>query len=108
MEIHSPKVKMASGKKPAVDIIFVKHFRPHLGLCCNLLFKKIFPFFFFWPGMVSGMAMSRWDGQLVCTASEDQSVKVFDVVNFGVCIDPAHHCPAFISVFHIKFEGIAA
>eukprot|EP00668_Euglena_longa_P001294 GGOE01001529.1.p1 GENE.GGOE01001529.1~~GGOE01001529.1.p1 ORF type:complete len:621 (-),score=183.00 GGOE01001529.1:278-2077(-) len=52
-------------KKLPIDIIFVKHFRPHLG-------------------MVSGMAMSKWDGQLICTASEDRSVKVFDVVNFDM------------------------
>jgi len=52
-------------KKLPVDIIFVKHFRPHLGSVC-------------------GATMSRWDGQVVCTAAEDRSVKVFDVINFDM------------------------
>ena len=52
-------------KKLPRDIIFVKHFRPHLVT-------------------ISGMTVSSWDGQLVCTTSEDRSVKVFDVVNFDM------------------------
>ena len=37
-----------------------------------------------WPsaGKVMGMSASS-DGLLLCTVSDDKSLKVFDVVNFG-------------------------
>jgi peptidylprolyl isomerase domain and WD repeat-containing protein 1 len=51
-------------KKQPVGIEFVKHFRSHLG-------------------PVTGLAASS-DGLLLCTCSVDQSVKIYDVVNFGM------------------------
>ena len=50
-------------KKQETGIEFVKHFRAHLG-------------------KVVGMATSS-DGLLLCTVSDDKSMKVFDIVNFG-------------------------
>eukprot|EP00906_Rhabdomonas_costata_P023244 RCo033472 len=52
-------------KKLPKDIIFVKHFRPHLSA-------------------ITAVALSCWDGQLLCTTSADRSVKVFDVINFDM------------------------
>ena len=50
-------------KKQENGIEFVKHFRAHLG-------------------KVVDMATSS-DGLLLCTVSDDKSMKVFDVINFG-------------------------
>ena len=50
-------------KKQETGIEFVKHFRAHLG-------------------KVADMATSS-DGLLLCTVSDDKSMKVFDIVNFG-------------------------
>ncbi|XP_022710991.1 peptidylprolyl isomerase domain and WD repeat-containing protein 1-like [Varroa jacobsoni] len=51
-------------KKEAGGIEFVKHFRAHLG-------------------KIEGVA-SNWDGSLLCTISDDKSLKVFEVVSFDL------------------------
>jgi len=51
-------------KKQETGIEFVKHYRAHLT-------------------PITGVSAST-DGQLFATVSEDKTVKVFDVVNFGV------------------------
>ena len=53
-------------KKQEAGIEFVKHYRAHLS-------------------PVVGVSASA-DGQLFGTVSEDKTAKVFDVVNFGVCL----------------------
>jgi len=51
-------------KKQPKGIEFVKHFRAHLG-------------------SISGLSVSN-DGLLLCTASTDQSIKIYDVINFDM------------------------
>ncbi|KAF2300786.1 hypothetical protein GH714_015769 [Hevea brasiliensis] len=53
-------------KKKAVGIEFAKHFRSHLG-------------------PIEGLAVSV-DGLLCCTISSDQSVKLYDVVNYDMMV----------------------
>ncbi|XP_065868079.1 peptidyl-prolyl cis-trans isomerase CYP71 isoform X1 [Euphorbia lathyris] len=53
-------------KKKSVGIEFAKHFRSHLG-------------------PIEGLAVSM-DGLLCCTISNDQSVKVYDVVNYDMMV----------------------
>lgn len=55
-------------KKQETGIEFVKHYRAHLT-------------------PITGVSASA-DGQLFATISEDQTAKVFDVVNFGMHIPP--------------------
>ena len=51
-------------KKQPEGIEFVKHYRAHLG-------------------PIVGMSVST-DGLLLCTVSADQSIKVFDIINFDM------------------------
>lgn len=53
-------------KKKALGIEFAKHFRSHLG-------------------PIEGLAVSV-DGLLCCTISSDQSVKIYDVVNYDMMV----------------------
>lgn len=53
-------------KKKSIGIEFAKHFRSHLG-------------------PIEGLAVSL-DGLLCCTISSDQSVKVYDVVNYDMMV----------------------
>lgn len=53
-------------KKKTVGIEFAKHFRSHLG-------------------PIRGLAVSM-DGLLCCTISDDQSVKIYDVVNYDMMV----------------------
>ncbi|CAO2840156.1 unnamed protein product [Amaranthus hypochondriacus] len=53
-------------KKKPIGVEFAKHFRSHLG-------------------PIEGLAVSA-DGLLCCTISNDQSVKVYDVVNFDMMV----------------------
>ncbi|XP_021716416.1 peptidyl-prolyl cis-trans isomerase CYP71-like [Chenopodium quinoa] len=53
-------------KKKPIGIEFAKHFRSHLG-------------------PIEGLAVS-FDGLLCCTISSDQSVKVYDVVNYDMMV----------------------
>ncbi|CAN1252361.1 Peptidyl-prolyl cis-trans isomerase CYP71 [Linum perenne] len=53
-------------KKKAMGIEFAKHFRSHLG-------------------PIEGLAVSI-DGLLCCTISSDQSVKIYDVVNYDMMV----------------------
>ena len=55
-------------KKQEVGIEFVKHYRAHLT-------------------PVTAVAAST-DGQLFASVSEDETAKIFDVVNFGKCLAP--------------------
>ncbi|KAH7685648.1 Cyclophilin-type peptidyl-prolyl cis-trans isomerase protein [Dioscorea alata] len=53
-------------KKKSLGIEFAKHFRSHLG-------------------PIEGLAVSS-DGLLCCTISNDQSVKIYDVVNYDMMV----------------------
>ncbi|CAI0398240.1 unnamed protein product [Linum tenue] len=53
-------------KKKSIGIEFAKHFRSHLG-------------------PIEGLAVSI-DGLLCCTISSDQSVKIYDVVNYDMMV----------------------
>ena len=55
------------------SIEFVKHFRSHLGPIMDMTVN--------------------YNGSLLCTVSTDKSLKVFDVINFGM------HFITLISVF---------
>ena len=60
-------------KKLDVGIDFVKHLRAHLG-------------------SIEGIAASA-DGLLLATVSNDQSLKIYDIVNFGLHLS-IHCCMA--------------
>lgn len=63
-------------KKTEELIEFVKHFRSHLTPIIELT--------------------DNYNGTLMCTISSDQTVKVFDVINFG-------RCKLFILMFEYKY-----
>lgn len=76
-------------KKKGVGIEFAKHFRSHLGpiegLAVSILNFECFSFFFCYhqQGLVSTMQVSV-DGLLCCTISNDDAVKIYDVVNYDM------------------------
>ncbi|XP_055376555.1 peptidylprolyl isomerase domain and WD repeat-containing protein 1 [Condylostylus longicornis] len=67
-------------KKMEEGIEFVKHFRSHIAPICNLAVNI--------------------SGSLMCTASTDKSIKIYDVVNFDMInmikLDFTPHCVEFI------------
>lgn len=65
--------------------VYYKHFCVPL---CDCLYKKTLTYiqlfvFVFETGKIEGVA-SNWDGSLLCTISDDKSLKVFEVVSFDL------------------------
>lgn len=73
----SDGVLMFWKKKNEGGIEFVKTFRSHLG-------------------PITGMAASV-DGLFLCTASADKSLKIYDILNFGMCAIACCKCFKFSS-----------
>ncbi|OQR79520.1 peptidylprolyl isomerase domain and WD repeat-containing protein 1-like [Tropilaelaps mercedesae] len=74
-------------KKEPGGIEFVKHFRAHLG-------------------KIEGMA-SNWDGSLLCTISDDKSLKVFEVVSFDLMnMLQFDYTPGHCEWIHTKGDAI--
>ena len=76
-------------KKKEDGIEFVKHFRSHLGSSYVTGFhpqtvRKCFFLFSNFTGTILDMAGS-FDGEICCTIADDKTLKVFDVINFGLC-----------------------
>ena len=60
---------------------------------------------FFPAGALTGMSISA-DGMLLCTSSEEKSIKIFDVISFGACVPS----PAALStslVFALRCVGLS-
>lgn len=66
-------------KKQETGIEFVKHFRGHLG-------------------NIQDVAINS-SGTLLCTISNDKSLKVFDVVNFGELFTPSKCYSLLLKMF---------
>lgn len=71
-------------KKMEEGIEFVKHFRSHLSnyfrifrIIDNIVYK------FFTTVPIHSLT-SNYSGTFLCSASEDKSVKIFDVINFDM------------------------
>ncbi len=58
-----------------------------------LLFFHLKEELIFSSGTIADMAVSN-NGELCCTVSDDKTMKVFDVVNFGESIVSSSLCPS--------------
>lgn len=76
-------------KKTEEGIVFVKHFRAHLG-------------------NIQSMSVNS-SGSLLCTVSNDKSFKVFDVVNFDMInMNKLHFSPGYCEWIHGPGDPISA